>query len=247
MNNKLFLGCATAVALSAALLAASPASAAEDATARHQTTDGSIGFYTDNKPSEGPFEKNLSLAYVPTEFDFGGNKSTGVTGVKVYNQVRAADAKQQWLAVSDDREAKANWYLNAKLDKFTAADATTLDNAELSFTVGEAQKYNIDVTQSDKIKSATPNPNEANAIEALGTINGTYALGGTSGVVTLAGDGSTSKNVLKYTAGATADAGTLGVATKVDNVKLTVKDHSNVADKKYTSTVHWNLSDTATD
>jgi len=261
MNKKVLLGCATALAITSAVIAANPASAAEvdtTSTARNLTTEGSINFYTDNKPDDGPFAKNLSLAYVPAEFNFGGNKSTGVTGVKTYSQVRAANAGKQWVAVSDDRdaEAKAAWKLNAKLDPFVSGSgtqATYLENADLTFTLGAAQKYQIDVAASDAAKMATPNPNGkaadgTDAVVDFAAGDGSkYTLGNAGSITLSAGTVNqvgAAQEILGFSGN---DAKAAGVASEVSNVKLTVKDHSSVADKKFSSTVHWNLSDTATD
>ena len=248
MNKKLVVGCLASATLGAILLAPSNAAAEDN---RNMTTDGSITFYKDNKPGTGPFEGNLAFAYVPAEFDFGSNKATGIVGAKTYNQVRAAGAGQQYLAVSDDREKKPDWTVSATLDTFknAQAEAGTTDElkADLSFTVGDAQKYNINVVDSDAAKTPTPAITSANALEAWNTANGEVTIGGTDKKITLPADGTSKVDVLKYKAGTTQPTTTVGAASTVDNVQLKVKDHSSVNEARYTSTVKWSLSSTATD
>lgn len=257
MNKKLVVGCA-AIALSAVTVATTSASAEEASnvdSATQMTTDASIGFYSDNKPGPGPFQDNLALAYVPAAFNFGNHNITGVKGALTYQQV--TPAKQQYLAVSDDRADKANWNVSATLDQFTSTTtptdgtgAPTLKDAQLSLDLGKAQEYHINIADSDAGKAASPAPTAANAVTdfVAGDLKGEYTLGKGNSTITLNADGASSVEVLSYAKGATADKKTLAVATAISNVKLKVKGLENIgSDQSYKSTVHWNLSDTPTD
>lgn len=242
MNKKLVVGFLASATFGAVLLAAPTNAAAEDN--RNMTTDGSITFYKDNKPGTGPFVGNLSFAYVPAEFDFGANNATGIVGAKTYNQVKAAGAGAQYLAVSDDRANKKDWTVSATLDTFK--NGTDELKADLSFTVGDAQKYNINAVDSDAAKTPTPAISSTNALEAWKTADGTVTVGGTNKTVTLPADSTSKVDVLSYKS-TTSPATTVGAASEISDVQLKVKDHSTLKEAKYTSTVKWSLSSTVTD
>lgn len=214
------------------------------------TTNATISFFETNTPGGGPFQGNLKLAYVPTSFNFGNYNSKGVTNATTYQQVITKDAKQ-YVAVSDDRDTKtAVWDLKAKVDAFEykTTDAngveqvSMLENAELAFVVGENQKYNIDTAKSDKNKTPSPAITDAGT---LTTFSDTFYTGpaAKAKVTLIAGDTTSEKSVLGYAAPTHAPgAGTLGVAREISSVTLNVKDHSNVKDKTFSSTVHWTLA-----
>lgn len=252
MNKKVIASLATTAALGAMMVATT------DAHADEMTTNGSISFFEDSKPGTGPFEGNLKLAYVPEAFDFGNNDIKGVSGSKTYTQV-IDKTKKQYVAVSDDRSTKTKgWTLNAKVDDFVSTvkdeqgkeTTTTLTSAELAFNVGENQKYNIDVKASDANTPAVPTPaiTTEGALTALPTTDAAYYTNSpaTNAKIKLVAAGAEAK-ILNYTSPSQAPAeGTLGVAREVSGVTLNVKDHSNVKDKKFTSTVHWVLSEDPT-
>ncbi|MGM0218947.1 WxL domain-containing protein [Enterococcus sp. AZ126] len=269
MNKKVLLGFAATAALGTALVAGQNAHAVENAT--NMDTDTGISFFDTNKPGPGPFEGNLAIAYVPSNFDFGSNDVTGVTNAVTYNQVLAA-GKKQYVAVSDDRkenlDSGTQWQLSATLDDFvstaaaaaggTIADADKLANAELSFKLGEYQGFDIDVVNSDATKVVTPNITDANSLYALNDkLSPAYAGPAAGSFVTLTAGASTGAiSVANYTStgavkaedlatGAnTHKATTLAAAREVSSVRLKVKDTTNANNKKFTSTVHWSLADT---
>lgn len=254
MNKKITLSLVATCA--ATLFAATQVSAAEtEQTSKAMTTEGSITFYKENKPNPGPFQKNLSLAYVPGQFNFGTNKLSGVDGAKVYDQVGLSG--KQYVAVSDDRESKTGWNLVANLEDFTASipseteggspEVSTLNSAELSMVLGDAQQYKINAVDSDANGIPTPSITTAGSLADINTagFTGTTTLATPVKLVAAGGD----VNIMSYgyAEGATPETTTVGIASEVNKVQLTVKDHANVKEAKYTSTVNWKLSATPTD
>jgi len=246
MNKKLVFG--LVATFGATIFASTQVSAAETAqTSKNMTTDGSITFYKDNKPNPGPFQKNLSLAYVPGEFNFGTNKVTNVTGTKVYNQVSTGT---QYVAVSDDREKKDGWTLSAGLDDFTNG-TKTLEDAELSLVLNEAQQYHINAAESDAAQNPVPAITDVDALSPLASstdLTGSVSI--KKPIKLVAGGAVAPLMSYSYADGKTpeADGVTAGIASEVTGVQLTVKDHSTITeDAKYTSTVNWTLSATPTD
>lgn len=252
MNKKLILGTIT---LAAGLVAVTSQTAhAEDAPKSNinDYTDTGIGFFSTNNPGTGPFANNLSIAYTPSSFEFGNNHKLGTNKAftAVYDQV--APSATQYLAVSDDRQdtgAKVDWSLNAKLANFSkvgdSAANTDLANAELSFTVGIPQKYDIKAAESDA--QNFPTPIVGNLSDFASPFTTTYN-GGAAKTVTLTAGASSKSAALGYSKGSLTDtdtANTLGVASEVTNVKLKVITHSNITeDARYTSKVNWTLDAT---
>lgn len=246
MNKKVLLGITSAAVLG--VVGASNTAYADAQTATHMDTDGSVSFYTKNKPGGGPFEGNLALAWVPSEFDFGSNKveANNLPGTRTYNQVIDTSTGTQYLAVSDDRasDAKTNWTVKAKLDEFvdTADSGNTLANAVVSMNVGTVKKYNIDIANSDKNTVATPNPNEVGSLELLDTgLTAAFANPAENTTLALTAGGA-EVTALAYSNNNASVDGTVGVAREISKVNLKVLDHQKVANKKFTSTVHWNLT-----
>lgn len=239
--NKKILGLVT-VALGTTLI--STTAFADSAT--EMTTDAAINFFSSNKPSPGPFEDNLSFAYVPASFNFGKQDVTGVSGNVTYQQV--APSKQQYLSVSDDRTTKANWNVVAVLSEMSTADgSSSLENANLSFKVANPKEYNIDIAASDAAQSATPVITDTGAVTEFTDLLGTYTptIDG-SQTITLPANGTDSSTVLKYTIPTTgSDKKTLAVAAEVSSVKLSIAGVSSALDDKaFKGAVTWTLSDT---
>ena len=241
MNKKIF---AATVALGSLVFVGGTQANAEATTQTHMETDTGISFYTGSKPNPGPFAGQLSLAYVPGNFDFGSNEvATPGAFAKVYSQSNAS--KEKYIAVSDDRKTKKkNWKLTAKLAAFTygASDATAkdLDKAVLSFNTADLQAYAMNPEQSDAAKTPTPGIYEANMLTALSADKaGAFTQLKT---VSLEADAA-EQDVLSYTATQQQSEDALIVATAVTNVQLKVLDHSKVANKTYTSKISWDLAD----
>lgn len=245
MNKKLLAGLLTTATLGSLLVATNvdAAKSTEADNNEHMSTDAGIAFFDTNKPGPGPFENNLALAWAPVSFNFGNNDVTGIKGNVTYNQVIDA-SKKQYVAVSDDRTAEdklKGWKLEAELDAFeNVADETdTLAQAKLTFDLATPEKYNIDVKTSDKYGYAYPNVADDTSREAFDTTTAAYYKL-TTPVSLTAADG-LPQEVLSFNTDQSI-SNTLGVASQVSNVKLKVLDHTNVANKKYASTVHWRLS-----
>lgn len=255
MNKKVVVGLTAAAAFSAVMIGGHSANA-EEATTNAMKTDGSISFFSDNTPGGGPFEGNLSFAYVPTTFDFGNHNVAATATSAIYkqefgkNEDGTAKIVKQYVAVSDDRADKKNgWSVKATLDEFqhSATDdqgvstVTKLDKAELSLKLGTAQKYGIDVALSDTNKTPTPAITSANALSAMTPTQLAYYAASPNSVTLVAG-ATTEVEVLDY-ATTQSEASTLAVAKEVTNVQLKVMDHSNVKDKTFTSKVNWTLAE----
>jgi len=255
MKKQLVLGCLATATFGVALLSGTQASAENAApvvkTNRNMTTDGSIVFYNDNKPDEGPFAGNLAFAYVPGEFNFGTHSLNGLSGSKTYDQARRVGAGKQYIAVSDDRpDTKTQWQVAAQLDDFETNGGTKLgadSNVVLDFTLGVPEKYNINIKDSDNAKTALPVITEPGSLatwDYKGLVNG----GVVKPVTLTAGDTTGVSDVLQYMPNATTpDTTTVGAAAEVTDVKLTVKKHNGVEATRYTSTLNWSLSTTPTD
>lgn len=117
----------------------------------------------------------------------------------------------------------------------------------MAFNVGANQKYNIDVAASDANTPAVPTPaiTTDGALTALPTTDAAYYTNSpvADAKINLVAAGAEAK-ILNYTSPAQAPAdSTLGVAREISGVTLNVKDHTNVKDKSFTSTVHWVLSE----
>ncbi|MHC5228519.1 WxL domain-containing protein [Enterococcus sp. LJL99] len=238
MNKKMFTA---TVALGSLLFVGGTQAHAEEATATHQETKTGISFYDKNKPWEGPFEGNIAFAYVPGNFNFGSNEvnTASASYAKTYAQ---ADTSAKYLAISDDRETKGNWTVNAKLAAFTdGADVPkTLDQAVLSFNTGGVKQYAMDIAKSDQAKTPTPAIDSTNVTDFTNPDYAKlYSLGQNVSLVAGATDAT---KVLSY-ANSQNVADALVVATQISDVKLRVMDHKDVVNKSFTSTISWDLSD----
>ncbi|MGX7151274.1 WxL domain-containing protein [Enterococcus ureasiticus] len=228
------------------------ATSANAAEVSNETTDAEISFNTGKgtDPGKGPFKDNLSLVFKPSTFQFG--KQDATAGISTfYNTV--TDPKKQYLVVNDDRPLDpttknlSKWTLTAKLSAMTTGTEKEGLNAKLSYTLGAATEYKIGETMTTNGDDYIPNDPETNSTEALGgPLNvGTEKLkfgDGTSSTVTLEAGASSTTDVIAKTDVTTKK---VGVASKVDNVKLIVTnaEKSGAAGKTYKGTVTWSLDD----
>lgn len=240
MNKKIF---AATVALGSLVFVGGTQANAAPTTQTHMETETGISFYGGNIPNPGPFEGELSLAYVPGRFDFGTNEVTDASKyVQTYYQ-KNTDVNK-YIAVSDDRgTSKASWKLSASLAEFKdAANEAGLANAVISFTTADLNAYGMKPADSDAKKTPTPPISQDGVLTDLSEAN--KAMFTRTKDVSLTAGANTATEVLKFAApDQQTDKNALIVATQVSDVKLKVLDHSGVTDKTFTSKISWDLAD----
>ncbi|OTP46555.1 hypothetical protein A5884_003796 [Enterococcus sp. 7D2_DIV0200] len=162
----------TLLASSALLIFAKPANAEEVGS---MESDLGIRFDTDGpvQPGPGPFKDNLALVWTPSKFDFGRQAATA--NIATYSNTVAGD---QYIVVNDDRQGTETgeegakvvttsaWKVTASLSKLVSKDSSATElPSKLTFTLGDAQSYNIGEVDPDT-NDFLPNPIEGN----LGTL-----------------------------------------------------------------------------
>ncbi|WP_207695807.1 hypothetical protein DOK67_0001479 [Enterococcus sp. DIV0212c] len=232
----------TLLASSALLIFAKPANAEEVGS---EQTDLGIRFDTDgpNKPGEGPFKDNLALAWVPSKFDFGRQAATA--NIATYSNTVVGD---QYIVVNDDRKGTETggedakvvttsaWKVSAKLSKLVSKDSSATElPSKLTFTLGDAQSYNIGKVDPDT-NDFLPNPIEGN----LGTLADPNNITVSKNVTLEAGNTTATNIIAKTQAGAVKG----GFATKLSDTKLTVTTGTGAAGKAFKGSVNWSLDNT---
>lgn len=211
-----------------------------DAQTKEDKTDVGVSFKSDGANDNGenkPFKNNLSLVWKPTAFTFGEQKAVG--GVATYNNTIKDN---QYLIVNDDRTdatAGSQWLLSAKLSDMVASDETKL-TSNITFNLGDAQKYTI---------GTAIDPDTNDYIPAVPDASSLSSLDSTAGITI----GDNQVKAVSLEAGATAPVALMskktkntvtgGVATQISDTKLVVKDSKNAAGKSFKGSVTWTLDD----
>lgn len=209
-------------------------------------SDVGIRFDTDGpvKPGPGPFKDNLALVWTPSKFDFG--RQTANANIATYSNTVEGD---QYLVVNDDRQGEttgegeeavtttSGWKATATMSKLVSKDNTATElPAKLTFTLGEAQSYDIGTDIDDDTNDFNPNPVEGN----LGTLPDQNNII-TGENVSLEAGNTTATTILAKTK---ADSNKGGFATKLSNTKLVVTSGTGAAGKSFKGTVNWSLDNT---
>ncbi|OTN83837.1 hypothetical protein A5819_003656 [Enterococcus sp. 7E2_DIV0204] len=232
----------TLLASSALLIFAKPANAEEVGS---MESDLGIRFDTDGpvQPGPGPFKDNLALVWTPSKFDFGRQAATA--NIATYSNTVAGD---QYIVVNDDRQGTETgeegakvvttsaWKVTASLSKLVSKDSSATElPSKLTFTLGDAQSYNIGEVDPDT-NDFLPNPIEGN----LGTLADPNNITVNKNVTLEAGN-TTGTNIIAKTK---ADAVKGGFATKLSDTKLTVTTGTGAAGKAFKGSVNWSLDNT---
>ncbi|WP_348921151.1 hypothetical protein [Enterococcus rotai] len=215
-----------------------------DAKTFDDKSEVGVQFKSDDPTVPGenkPYKDNLSLVWKPNSFEFGQQKA--VAGIATFNNTVTGD---QYLVVNDDRptESTGAWTLSAKMSDLVS-DATKLSGAKLTYTLEDAQSYDIGAVDPSTNDFTPSNPAEDKTV--LGTLdpNAAITLGDNgSKNISLDAGSTTGKNIIAKT---TANDVKGGVASKVTNVKLVVTDTkgAQAAGKSFTGSVTWTLDDLA--
>ncbi|MGM0218059.1 WxL domain-containing protein [Enterococcus sp. AZ126] len=194
-----------------------------------------------SKPGENPLQKNLAIAFIPSNMNFGTNANTGKGSgaVKVFKD---KEIKKSYLVVSDDRTAAegaklAKWQTVAQLSDFavdgSTEEADKLANVQLEFNTGAVQDYALVKDEEGNITSA-PDPS-------------------TNGVLTIHKGTDITALPVKATAGGSAvpvltkaqENDTNGAyATEITDRQLRVALPQSQAGKTFTAQLTWSLEDT---
>lgn len=226
------------------------ATSANAAEVSNETTEVGVEFKSSDgtEIGKGPFKDNLALVFKPSTFQFGKQEATA--GIATFqNTIK----KPQYLVVNDDRPLDptennlSKWTLTSQLSEITTGTETTGLNAKLTYTLGTATEYKIGDNMNATGDDYLPNNPEKNPTDALGgPLNlGTEKLqlgDGTSSTVSLEAGAASTTDVIAKTEATTKK---VGVASKVENVKLVVTnaERSGAAGKTYAGTVTWSLDD----
>lgn len=246
---------ASLVSTAAVALFATTANAEEPVNTNNdkvQQTDVGIEFKTDKGtlPGTGPYKDNLAIVWKPGSFNFGTQEALG--SIKTYSNTVT---KPQYIVVNDDRpdadatdKTRSAWELKAKLSALkTSVDTDPELPATLTYTLGDAQAYNIGdtIVNDDYVPLDPEDPNS-------GALTGT-ALTGTDNI-TLGDTAAMTKTTMSLKAGDATGSKVMsktqknafrgGVASLITDTKLVVPDGSKAAGKSYSGKVTWTLSDT---
>ncbi len=235
--------------LAATVLTASVNVNAEETANKKEApkTDVGIGFKGDTNINEGPYKGNLTLIHNPGTFDFG-KANTATNGANIFEQLKAKDAKTQYLSVFDDRaddQVKKGWKLTTGIETLSAVgDATTVLNGNLEMRFTKPKKYVLDVMNDKKTDWLIKDPSTATEDSTADKFD--FAFEDTFGV-----DGLSNKAVEVPIAtgsevpvmSAKVDGARDGVLTSIDGVKLNVTNGQK-ANTQYTGVLNWTLNDT---